>query len=110
MQIFKRRKIAKLNRREADHWSYWVRLPFILLWDFIDNRAIVRRVSFIFVIYMTYLVLDWAMDFANNNPDMDGLKMGAVLGAVMTPWSIMQAAIFKFYSDDRATGTKPVTG
>ena len=67
--------------------------------NFIDNRAIIRRVAFVWVLWMTTVVIYWAMDFADEHPDMDGLKMAAILGAVLTPWNLMQAAIFKFYSD-----------
>ncbi len=77
------------------------------VWNFVDNRAVVRRVAFVWVLWMTSEVIYWAMDFAGDHPEMDGLKLAAILGAVLTPWSAMQAAIFKFYSDstDGPSGT-----
>lgn len=69
------------------------------IWNFVDNRAVVRRVAFVWVLWMTSEVIYWAMGFAGAHPEMDGLKLAAILGAVLTPWSAMQAAIFKFYSD-----------
>lgn len=94
------------RRRQADRgFSVWwavhhaIQAVSATLWNFIDNRAVIRRVAFVWVLWMTSIVIYWAMDFADDHPDMDGLKMAAILGAVLTPWSAMQAAIFKFYSD-----------
>lgn len=94
------------RRRQADRgFSVWWAVHHVIqavsatLWNFIDNRAVIRRVAFVWVLWMTSIVIYWAMDFADDHPDMDGLKMAAILGAVLTPWSAMQAAIFKFYSD-----------
>lgn len=79
------------------------------VWNFIDNRAVIRRVSFLWVLWMTTEVITWAMDFADHHQDMDGLKMAAILGAILTPWSAMQAAIFKFYADS-VDPSPPVAG
>lgn len=97
---------ASPSRRRTDRaFSAWWAVHHVIqslsatVWNFIDNRSVVRRAAFIWVLWMTSVVIYWAMDFAADHPDMDGLKMAAILGAVLTPWSAMQAAIFKFYSD-----------
>lgn len=101
-----------LRRREADlHFGFWWAVHhagtsvMAAMWNFVDNRAVIRRIAFIWILWMTSVVIYWAMDFATDHPDLDGLKMAAILGAVLTPWSAMQAAVFKFYSD--AAGSNP---
>jgi len=32
---------------------------------------------------------------------MDGVRMAAVIGAVLGPWALLQGAMFKFYSESR---------
>ena len=100
------------RRRQSDHrFGFWWAVHhagtsiMAALWNFVDNRAVIRRIAFIWILWMTSVVIYWAMDFATDHPDLDGLKMAAILGAVLTPWSAMQAAVFKFYSD--AAGANP---
>ncbi len=102
------------RRRRTDGrvgWWWIIQRAMVMLsatvWNFVDNRAVVRRVAFVWVLWMTSEVIYWAMDFAGAHPEMDGLKLASILGAVLTPWSIMQAAIFKFYADstDGPSGT-----
>lgn len=100
------------RRRQADQrFGFWWAAQHILhdavaaMWNFVDNRAVIRRIAFMWILWMTSVVIFWAMEFADNHPDMDGLKMAAILGAVLTPWSAMQAAVFKFYAD--SAGSNP---
>ena len=67
--------------------------------DFIDNRAVVRRVAFFWAAWLFTDVVYWAETFADNHPEMDGLKMAAMLGAVVTPVAGTFAAVFKFYTN-----------
>lgn len=72
-----------------------------LFFDWIDKRQIDAWGVLLFSLFMTWEVLAWAMDFADGHAEMDGLKMAAIIGAVVGPWVTMQAALVKFYFDAR---------
>ena len=70
-------------------------------WDWFDLRQIDSHVVAIAVLYLTFDLATWAMDFADNHPDMDGLKMAAIIAAVLGPWTFLQGAVVKFYFETR---------
>lgn len=74
---------------------------FTDMFDFIDDRFIVRRFAFFWVMYLTYKILMWSLGYVEANPNKPGLEMAAILGAVWGPMSILQGAVFKFYDDGR---------
>lgn len=41
-------------------------------------------------------VVEWALDFGSLS-NLDGVQRAAVVAAVLGPWGLMQAAMFKFY-------------
>ena len=86
---------------EDGGWLCKVALRGSQFFDLIDKRQVDAWSVLVFSLWMTYVVLDWAMDFANAHPDLDGLKMAAIIGAVVAPWVTMQAALVKFYFDAR---------
>ena len=87
------------QRRAEDHGPF-VKIWFGL-WNWIDNRNIDLHAVLVFTLWMTYKIMNWAMDFAENHGELDGLHMAAIIGAVVTPWSAMQAAMFAFYANAR---------
>ncbi len=76
-------------------------------WDWIDRRQIDAWMVLLFSLWMTYIVLEWAMSFADAHPEMDGLKMAAIIGAVVAPWVTMQGALVKFTFDARQKSFLP---
>jgi hypothetical protein len=68
-------------------------------WDWIEKRHIAAHASIAVTLWLTIRVIEWAIDFADANVIRDSNSVGIILGAVLTPWGIMQAAMFKFYSD-----------
>ena len=97
--------MSEQRRSDDGGWLCKIALRGSQFFDFIDKRQIDAWCVLIFSLWMTYLVMDWATDFANNfsslHPDADVLKIAAVIGAIVGPWVTMQAALMKFYFDAR---------
>ncbi len=72
------------------------------LWDFIDNRAIVRRIMTLGTFAMTLWVIWWAMDFAMNST-RSGQDVALIIGAILVPVNSLQGYIFGAYSRGRET-------
>lgn len=71
--------------------------------DFLDRRAVFRRVAFVVVLMGTWRVTDWALGFADRwllSPKA-GIDSGAVIAAVTAPFAALQAAVLKWYSEAR---------
>lgn len=85
-------------RRSADDngWLYLLALRASEAWDFIDNRQVIRRGAFLWMLYLTGVLLHWSIDYAWHS-NQDGTHIAAVIAAVWTPWTLLQGAIFKFY-------------
>ena len=71
-------------------------------WDFVDKRQIDAYAVSLLILWGTVRVTDWAMGFVDAHPEVDGLKSAAVIAAVMTPLSAMQAAALKFLFEARS--------
>ena len=51
-------------------------------------------------LWLTVRVVEWALDFPYDiETKLSGTEKAAILGAVLTPWGIMQGLMFKFYVD-----------
>ena len=90
------------KRRVMD--SFLCRLAFYgkSPWDFVDKRQIDAYAVSLLILWGTVRVTDWAMGFVDAHPEVDGLKSAAVIAAVMTPLSAMQAAALKFLFEARS--------
>lgn len=66
--------------------------------DFMDRRQVLRRVVFLWMIYITTEALRWTYGFATGSP-RPGLEVAAIIAAIWTPLGLLQGAIFKFYED-----------
>lgn len=69
-------------------------------WDWVDNRAVVRRVVLIFTLYMTWYGVHKAWIFAATST-FDGLGTAAVIAAVLAPIAALQGAAFANYTKGR---------
>jgi hypothetical protein len=72
------------------------------LWDWIDNRSVIRRVVLFVTLWMTWMAFDWAANFAITTTKT-GIDTAAIIAAVTAPISALQGFIFKVYSDSRAS-------
>lgn len=88
-----------LRRRATDRWFE----PLTILWDWIDKRDIDKHIVAGLVLWMTFKITDWAMHLAMNHPEKTGLEIAAIIGAIMVPWSALQAAAIKFFFEARST-------
>ena len=72
--------------------------------DFLDARAVFRRLAFIVVLIGTARITDWAMQFAQQwlASSKSGADVGVVIAAVTGPFAILQGAVIRFYNEDRA--------
>lgn len=69
------------------------------LWTWFERHHIDALAVIFVTLWLTVRVIEWAMDFADLHYSEQGLHIAAIIGAVLTPWGIMQAALFKFYAD-----------
>jgi len=73
---------------------------FTTIQDWIDNRAVIRRVVLFFTLYMTYYGVATAWKFASASP-FDGVGTAAVIAAVLAPIAALQGAAFQNYTGSR---------
>jgi hypothetical protein len=56
-----------------------------------------RKAVSYFTLFITYTSLKWSFEYTASQSGKPGLETAAVIGAVMAPIAILQAAIAKFY-------------
>lgn len=69
-------------------------------WDWVDTRAVVRRVMTLGTFVMTVWVIQWAMVFAMSSP-RSGADVAMILGAIMVPLNALQGFMFAAYAKGR---------
>ena len=69
-------------------------------WNWVDTRLVVRRIMMFGGAYFTFQCYAWMFAYANAHEASVGTA--AVVTAVTGPVSALQAAIFKFYADNRS--------
>lgn len=79
--------------------GFWcaVARRFSDVWDFLDRRDIFEHALTIWTLYMVERYTVWCMHFAESHPDMDGLKMAAILGAVGLALMAFATPVAKFW-------------
>jgi hypothetical protein len=88
-------------RRAGDKgWLCWVALRLSEAWDFIDKRQVIRRVAFVWVLWLTGKVMAWTMDYGWHS-NQTGAEIAMVIAAVWAPLAALQGAVFKFYDEGR---------
>lgn len=70
------------------------------VFNFIDERHVVRRVAFFLVLGLTTKTLLWTLDFASTSP-RPGVDIAAIIAAVWAPLTALQAAIIALYNQGR---------
>lgn len=72
--------------------------------DFLDNRAVFRRLAFVVVLVGTVRITAWAIEFAQLwlASNKSGADVGIVIAAVTGPFTALQTMVIKFYNEDRA--------
>lgn len=94
--------MSETGRRAEDRgWMCLAARRASQFWDFIDRRQIDAYAISVAILAGTIKITDWAMEFVDSHPDIDLSKAALVIGAVMVPWSGLQAAAVKFLFDAR---------
>ena len=71
-----------------------------LFWEFIDKRAIVRRVMTLGTFWLCIKYTYWAFSYAETS-DRDGNEVAMILGAIGAPLSVLMGYMFSAYKDSR---------
>lgn len=91
-------------------WTSGILIGIDFFWDVVyrschgvfrllNDGYLVRRFAFFWMIWLTTKTFMWAMDLSN----VSGVSWdhGVLIGAVLTPLSLLHAAIFKFYGEGK---------
>ena len=70
-------------------------------WDWIDKRFIIRRILVLVVLWLTIQTILWAMNFSETCVDRTGTDIAAIIAAILTPLSVLQGMVFKFYLESK---------
>ena len=94
----------KFKRREVDQGAPAVAASAVkttskTFWAWIERHHLDALAVIGVTLWLTIRVVEWAMEFADDHYEVEGLHIAAIIGAVLTPWGLMQAALFKFYAD-----------
>ena len=78
-------------------------LPWLTKWwDFIDSRQVVRRVivlgTWVVTLHLIVTLIQWAIAPATER---SGADIAMILGAAMTPITILQGFVTSFYFNSR---------
>lgn len=86
-------------RRASDHMLYVVCRGATGLWDWIDRRNIDKHAVSLVVLWGTWQITTWAMEFSSLffTTGKNGLELAAVIAAVTAPYMALQAAALSFY-------------
>ena len=68
---------------------------FVDAWDYFK---VFRRVSFLWILWLTTITIFWAMDFAYIT-DVDATGRALLIGAILGPISLVQGWVLKIYSE-----------
>jgi len=74
--------------------------------DAIDYFKLFRRISFIWVLWLTTEVFMWAMNYINSAPPEHAGSIAALVAAILTPISGVQAWVLKIYLENSLNQTK----
>ena len=69
-------------------------------WDFVDSRAVFRRLVLMVTLWMTYSSYVWAASFAEHTAHT-GSDAALIIAAVLAPVSFLQTAVFASYTNSR---------
>ena len=72
------------------------------LWDWVDQRYIVRRILLLATFWLCAHSYFWAIAFASATTKT-GAEVGLIIAAVTAPISLLMGQIAKLYNDGRGT-------
>jgi hypothetical protein len=69
-------------------------------WVILDRGMVVRRASYVVMLYMTTYFINWSLHFAETST-RTGTDIAAIIAAIGVPLSALQGVVMKIYSDSR---------
>lgn len=69
-------------------------------WDWIDQRAIIRRIMLFSTMYMTWHAYLWGAHFAEVTV-RPGMEVPSIIAAVTAPIIALMGYVLKVYADGR---------
>lgn len=69
-------------------------------WDWIDSRAVVRRLVLGYTLWMTWYGVHEAVQFAYQSK-FDGVGTAAIIAAILAPIAALQGFAFANYTNGR---------
>ena len=97
-------------RRSADHGVVVVAVRTAAqtsktFWTWFESHHVDSLAVLGVTLWLTYRIVEWALDFPYDmETQLSGTDKAAIIAAVMTPYGLMQAALFKFYVDLKGKG------
>lgn len=76
-----------------------------MLENLFSKQFLVRRMTMIWMMVMTTIIIKWVISFATTSP-RSGTEIAMILGAILTPWATLQGFVFKFYNEARNSISK----
>lgn len=69
-------------------------------WSWFEHHHVDSLSVLAVTLWLTVRVVHWAMEFPYDvDTKLSGTDKAAIIAAVMAPWGLAQAALFKFYVD-----------
>lgn len=68
-----------------------------LFWDFTEKRKIGQHLMAWCVFCMTVYITFWLLEYIWQHAEKPGLDLGAIVTALMIPWSTIQGFVIKWY-------------
>lgn len=98
-------EIDRTDRTTTDKDHMMMKI-LTMFWDWIDNRAIIRRGTLLFTLWMTFWVTYGCIEFAviALANKYDGLHVAAIITAIMAPTAALQGFALRDYSNSKKEG------
>ena len=72
-------------------------------WTWVETHHLDALAVLVIALGISIKVMDWAMDYGYATvPGTSGAERAAIIAAVLGPWGLAQAALFKFYVELKA--------
>ena len=77
-------------------------------WSWIECHHVDSLSVIVITLWLSIRVVDFALDFPYSaDTGLSGTDKAAIIAAVLTPWGLMQAAMFRFYVDLKGKSNGP---
>lgn len=78
-----------------------LQVHFKNIWKILDEGRIIRRAVLFLTLYLTYLSINWSINFASS-ADKTASDIGLIIAAVNGPVAVLQGFVTKFYFEARS--------